>query len=316
MQSAPFRQLPGDQLPPASAFWVKADDGIRLRMGLWQAIDAADRVRGTVLLFPGRTEYIEKYNALAADLNAAGYFVLGIDWRGQGMSDRLQVNARLGHVAAFADYQRDVVEMVLAGVELDLPRPWHLLGHSMGGCIGLGALYGDLPVERAVFSAPMWGIELGQLPHRIVIGVSALAGRLGHGDRLARQSGTENAYLLDEPFNNNLLTSNVDSWARMLREAAAWPELTLGGVSYSWLFAALAECRRLSILPPPDRIPMMVAVGTNERIVRPQAIRARADAWPGAHLVEIDGAQHELMMETPERRDRFIAAMLAHLSPD
>ena len=95
--------------------------------------------RGSVLLFPGRTEYVEKYAPVAHRLMAEGYDVLSIDWRGQGMSDRLQPNPRPGHIRDFADYQHDVVEMIVAAEQLDLPRPWHLLAHPMGGCIGLAA---------------------------------------------------------------------------------------------------------------------------------------------------------------------------------
>jgi len=45
-------------------------------------------VKGTVLLFPGRTEYIEKYGPAAADFLARGFATVVIDWRGQGLADR------------------------------------------------------------------------------------------------------------------------------------------------------------------------------------------------------------------------------------
>ena len=85
MQQAPFHQLPDDRSQPARAFWAQAGDGVRLRMAHWPA----DAARGSVLLFPGRTEYVEKYAPVAAWLNAAGLSVLSLDWRGQGASARL-----------------------------------------------------------------------------------------------------------------------------------------------------------------------------------------------------------------------------------
>ncbi|MDN5569042.1 MAG: alpha/beta hydrolase, partial [Paracoccus sp. (in: a-proteobacteria)] len=106
MEQAPFHQLPDDRLAPASAFFVQADDGKRLRLAVWQTDD--DAPRGTVLLFPGRTEYVEKYSPIARRLTDQGYHVLSIDWRGQGMSDRLQDDPRPGHIDEFSDYQRDV----------------------------------------------------------------------------------------------------------------------------------------------------------------------------------------------------------------
>ena len=38
-----------------AAYWATTSDGVRVRLGVWPKADA----RGTVLLFPGRTEYIE-----------------------------------------------------------------------------------------------------------------------------------------------------------------------------------------------------------------------------------------------------------------
>ncbi len=309
MERAPFHQLPGDDAPAARAFWVRADDGVRLRLAHWPA----EAPRGTVLLFPGRTEYLEKYARVAARLTANGLDVLAIDWRGQGASDRLQADPRIGHVGDFADYQRDVVEMLVAAEALELPRPWHLLAHSMGGCIGLAALEGGLPVATAAFSAPMWGINLRRMQHGVALGVAYLAGRLGRGGLAApRSGGGATTYPLDESFNQNLLTRNGDEWARWVREALAWPQLTIGGASFDWVSKALNECSRLSRLPSPD-IPALIALGDEERVVSQAAIRERAARWPGARLLEIPGGRHELLMERDALREPVYEALLAHL---
>ncbi|QXI63812.1 Lysophospholipase L2 [Paracoccus marcusii] len=307
MQQAPFHQLPDDRSQPAGAFWAQAGDGVRLRMAHWPA----DAARGSVLLFPGRTEYIEKYAPVAHRLMAEGYDVLSIDWRGQGMSDRLQPNPRPGHIRDFADYQHDVVEMIVAAEQLDLPRPWHLLAHSMGGCIGLAALEGGMAVQSAVFSAPMWGINLRRMQQGVALGIAYLAGRVGRGGLTAPGSGgAATTYPLDESFNANLLTGNGDEWARLVREAVAWPDLTIGGATFDWVGRALNECARLSRIPSPD-MPMLVSVGSDEKVVSPQAIRDRAARWPQSELLTIPGAKHEILMETDPLRDLFYEAMLA-----
>ncbi len=68
--------------------------------------------KGTVLLFPGRTEYIEKYGRAARDLYQRGFATLTVDWRGQGLADRMLEDARIGHVHYFTDYQKDVAAMI------------------------------------------------------------------------------------------------------------------------------------------------------------------------------------------------------------
>ncbi|WP_410217550.1 alpha/beta hydrolase [Paracoccus sp. (in: a-proteobacteria)] len=309
MEAAPFHQLPDEASVPAHAFFMKAEDGVRLRLGWWGADQ--DASRGSILLFPGRTEYIEKYAPVARRLNAHGYHVLAIDWRGQGLSDRLQADPRPGHIGQFQDYQRDVVEMVVAARHLSLPQPWHLLAHSMGGCIGLAALDAELPVQSAVFSAPMWGINLHRLRHGVAMGIAYLAGRVGRGGFTAPGSGgSETTYVLDESFTANLLSGNADEWARLVREAACWPDLTIGGASFDWVGKALNECARLSRIPSPA-LPMLVSLGSEEKVVSPAAIRDRASRWSGAELLEVQGARHEVMMEIPALRETFFEAMLA-----
>jgi len=142
-----------------SALWAHAADGQRIRLGVWPKSGA----KGTVLLFPGRTEYIEKYGPAAQDLAQRGLATIAIDWRGQGLADRMLDDARSGHVEAFEDYQKDVNAMLAAAETLNLPKPYFLLAHSMGGAIGLRALHQGLPVQAACFTAPMWGIGLA--PH-------------------------------------------------------------------------------------------------------------------------------------------------------
>ncbi len=306
-QAAPFRRLPGDPTPPADAFWTRADDGVTLRLAHWAP---ARPGRGSVLLFPGRTEYIETYAGVAGVLADAGHHVLAIDWRGQGLSDRLLPDPRLGHVGQFDDYQRDVAQVVVAATERGLPRPWHLLAHSMGGCIGLAALHRDLPVESAAFSAPMWGINLRQVPHGMAVGMTYLAGRLGRGARPAPGSGSAlGTYVLDECFSANLLTEDADEWCRMVRQAAAWPDLTLGGASFDWVGKALNECARLSRLESPA-VPALVSLGSAEKVVSATAIRDRVARWPTARLMEVEGARHEIMMCRPDRRAAFLSAAL------
>ena len=64
---------------------LKTPDGVSLRFARWQP--PAGR-RGTVCIFQGRGEWIEKYFETVRDLRARGFAVAALDWRGQGLSDR------------------------------------------------------------------------------------------------------------------------------------------------------------------------------------------------------------------------------------
>ena len=100
MEQAPFFQEISDGPDNGSAFWAVTRDGVRLRLGYWPT---TTDVRGTIFLFPGRTEYIELQGRLACDLVARGFSVLTIDWRGHGLSQRLLDNSATLHVEAFSD---------------------------------------------------------------------------------------------------------------------------------------------------------------------------------------------------------------------
>ncbi len=264
-----------------------------------------------MLLFPGRTEFCEKYGPVAGVLTAAGLGVLAIDWRGQGLSDRLHRDPALGHVTRFSDYQRDVAAMTAHAAALDLPRPWTLLAHSMGGAIGLAALHDGLDVPRAAFSAPMWGIGMAARLRPIAWAVSWAARRSGNGGRYAPGRGPVNAEVLR--FETNPLTTDPGWHDWMTRQVEAHPELSLGGPSLQWLIEALAETRRLRALPPPA-VPALIGVGTQETIVDVPEIAALARTWPGARLQTYEGARHEIMMETPAIRDAFLAEVIGFLA--
>lgn len=304
---APFHgRVAGGRLP-VRAFWLRADDGVRLRIALWQP--PVQPPKGTVLLFPGRTEYVEKYAPVADRLAAAGLSTLAIDWRGQGLADRLLPDPDKGHVRNFGDYQRDVRAAMAAAREIGLAEPFHLLAHSMGGCIGLRALHEGLGVRTAVFSAPMWGIRF---PPRIapLAGTIARAGRLfGLGDAYAPGTGPASYILAEATAEANDLTSDGEVFARLVTQLREVRALRLGGPTYRWLDAAIGEMRRLMKMPAPE-IPALAAVGGAEAIVAPEAIRARMARWPRGRLLELPGARHELLMERAPIRDAFLTEAL------
>jgi lysophospholipase len=282
-----------------AAHWVETSDGKRIRVGHWPRSGA----RGTVLLFPGRTEYIEKYGQCAAELAERGLATIAIDWRGQGLADRLLPDPRIGHVDIFSDYQKDVAALLRAARQFGLPKPFFLLAHSMGGAIGLRAVMEGLPVQSAAFTGPMWGIRIA--PHlRHVAGIMAqVMPRVGRGSRLPPGT-TLDSYVLTEPFETNMLTTDAQMYDMMRDQVAAHPEFALGGPSFVWLREALAETRHLAGRPSPN-MPCITWLGSNERIVETKPIRERMRNWKNGRLEVIEGGEHEVLMEGEELTRRI-----------
>jgi lysophospholipase len=304
MEPAPYRADLADAPDGAQAVWVQADDGVRLRIALHRTGG-----KGTVLVFPGRTEWVEKYGRVVAHLAAMGYSSLVIDWRGQGLSDRLLPDRVKGHVADFPDYQMDVQAALDCARDTGLPDPFFMLAHSMAGAIGLRAVMQDLPVRGAVFSAPMWG---GQFPAwaRPVAGLlGTVAGWSGMGSAFAPTTGPD-PYVLTAPFEDNLLTTDPGAFQYMKDHLTAVPDLTIAGPTMQWVHEAHCECRWLATQPSPA-LPCLTLLGTNERIVPTAPIHGRMAKWPDGTLVMVPGGEHEVLMEAPDKLDPVLARIEA-----
>ena len=280
------------------AFWLSTEDNLRIRAGVWPV-----GAKGTVLLFPGRTEYVEKYGLAAGDLQARGFATVVIDWRGQGLADRLLPDRMMGHVGAFQDYQKDVEAVLTLAKALGLPEPYYLLAHSMGGAIALRSLMRGLPVKAVSFSAPMWGIAMAAWMRPFAQHVAQVSGWFGQAHRFA-PSTTDKCYVADAEFGGNVLTTDPDMWRYMKRQVTERPELALAGPSMAWLFTALEECQALSLAPAPD-YPALTALGTLEKVVDTAPIHLRMAGWRNGRLELFHGAEHEVPMESAAHRTRF-----------
>lgn len=299
MEAAPFSQGLAEGPEGGQAVWLRASDGVQIRAVYWPCKGA----KGTVLIFPGRTEYAEKYGRAAAEFGARGFAVVVIDWRGQGLSDRLTPDRALGYVERFTDYQKDIDALLSALPHWGAPQPCFLVAHSMGGAIGLRGLNRGLPVQAATFSGPMWGIELSLLVRPVAWGLTELARAFGRGQAYA--PGTQaQTYVMSTDFEDNTLTRDRDYFDYMRGQLADQPDLALGGPSMHWLNEALHEMAKLRAHPLPD-LPVQVHVGSNERIVSQSAIRQVNQRWRQSTLYRYAGAEHELMMEVPEVRGVF-----------
>lgn len=310
MHPAPFYHDVAEGPENGTAHWLTTADNVRIRMGHWRA----EKEKGTILLFPGRTEYIEKYGRTAEAMGKRGYAMVAIDWRGQGIADRLIEDRDSGYVGEFADYQKDLAAVMEAVETLDLPKPYYLVAHSMGGAIGLRALMSGLPVKAAVFSAPMWGILMAALMRPTAWALSWVGKKTGMGHKLA--PGTKaRTYVLAEPFDGNTLTTDIDMYRYMQEQMRSYPELALGGPSLHWLHEALQDMKQMADHPSPD-LPCLTFLGDQEQIVEPEAIHTRMANWPNGELVMVEKAEHEVLMELPHIRedihDRIAAFFDAH----
>lgn len=289
------------------AHWLTTSDQKRIRVAHWLP---GGKAHGTVMMFPGRTEYIEKYGNTASEFVERGFAMLAVDWRGQGLADRLLDDARVGHVDQFTDYQQDVQVTLKLASALDLPKPWYVVGHSMGGAIGLRAVIENGCFAACAFTGPMWGIFFTPVMKPLSRVTAYWGTALGLGERTPPTT-TLKSYVLSQPFEGNMLTRDPDMYRMMQDQLNAHPELALGAPSNLWLRESLDECAWLMEQPAP-KTPCLTFLGSHEQIVDRKAIRARMANWPNGTLIEIPDGEHEVLMEAPEVRGPVLDQIAAH----
>nr|HPG89133.1 alpha/beta hydrolase [Hyphomicrobium sp.] len=292
-------------------------DGTKLRAALWEPTRGPSR--GTVCIFPGRGEYIEKYFEVVADLRRRGYSVAIMDWRGQGGSQRKLANPRKGHVVGFTEYDRDAAIFMRDVVMPSCPAPYVALGHSLGGNVLLRGAQAEKNVfARMILVSPMIEIHEAQLrnPIGLVRAYTESASLVGLATAYVKGGGDEPEEIQD--FDGNALTTDYVRWSRNKAVLEQAPELGLGSPTIGWLRSALRSC---AMLQRPDypkyvAVPMLLFAAGSDQIVSARAIEDFAvDLKIGGHIM-MPGSRHEILQESDEIRQRFWAAFDAYMGVD
>jgi lysophospholipase len=284
---------------------IKTPDGAELRFARWAP--PANR-KGTVCVFSGRAEPIEKYFETVRDLRDRGFAVAMIDWRGQGHSARRLRDPRKGYVRNFADYELDVEAFVQQVVLPDCPPPYFALAHSMGGAVMLRVAHaGKRWFDRMVLSAPMIDLpgHRTSFPARALLRVLRLAGRGG-----SYVPGGNDQLTGLNSFINNPLTSDPVRYARNATILEEDPTLGVAAPTVAWADTAFTAMRgfRAANYPLEIRQPILMLAASNDAVVSTAAIEEFAyHLRAGSHLV-IAGSKHEILQEQDRYRAQFWAA--------
>jgi lysophospholipase len=299
-------ECPGNELPEGMvAGIVAAADGVRLRYAVCLGPQAG---RGTICIFPGRGDFIERYFETVNDLRARGFGVAIVEWRGQGGSDRRLANPNLVHIRSFREYDLDLTAFMTEVVLPDCPPPYVALAHSTGATILLRALRKRNWFERAVLSAPLIDIAPVALPRRLVRVVTRLMVWTG----LARLylPGQLRRPMRVEDFPRNLCSSDRRRYFRDCRTLEAAPQLGVGGPTFGWLNAAMGAMGELARYSSQTtlRAPVLIIAAGDDQLVSSEASRQFARRVPGVAAVTIAGSRHEPLMERDAIREQFWAA--------
>lgn len=275
----------------ANTNYKATTDGIRVRTSFWAANDPV----GTVFVFPGRADYIEKYGGLANFCLSNNLNVIAIDWRGQGLSERLLDDKNIGHIEDFKNYQNDVEVIIKEAKDASLVKPWIIFAHSMGGLIGLRTLHDNPVFEKVVFTSPMWGIQMPPILKSGASIIMSLISLIGKMETYAPTTSPETR-ILNEEYEFNKLTSDIRNFKLLRQQLIQHPDLQIGGPSSAWVSAALDEIE-FQIGKEPPITPALCFLGEKEEIIDNLAVREFCKNWDSCDLISIPDAKHDLLME-------------------
>jgi len=289
----------------ASVGTIKGKGGVKLRFATWRS--ALKQRHGTVCIFPGRAEFIEKYFEVVGELRRRGFAVAVLDWRGQGGSDRMFGSRLKGHVRSFADYDNDLARFMSDVVLPDCPPPYYALGHSMGGAVLLrAATERGCWFSRIVMTAPMIKVFGAPMPPGAVSALTTAATFVGFG-RLAAPGAEKH---LSQEFEGNPLTSDRERFMRNLSVMNTAPELVVGPPTIGWVRSAFAAMQAINsdAFPGCLRVPILMIAAGDDRVVSSKAIEDFSLRLRIGSQLLLRGARHEILQERDLIREQFWAA--------
>jgi lysophospholipase len=297
---------PGNPCPDGAVTGtIETPDGVALRFARW---DSPADGKGTVCVFTGRGEFIEKYFETVRDLQQRGFAVATMDWRGQGHSSRQLPDPRKGHVASFADFEIDLDTFMQRVVLLDCPPPYYALAHSMGGAVMLRVAHsGKRWFERMVLAAPLIDLPRGRSswPLRILVRLLRLA---GFGNSYVPGGNVDRTRALGFP--GNPLTTDPKRYARNAAISEQDPAIGIGSPTVAWLDAAFDTMVEFGAADYPSRIvsPVLMVAAGADSVVSGVAIEQFAVRLPAGLHLTVEGARHEILQEADLYRAQFWAA--------
>jgi alpha-beta hydrolase superfamily lysophospholipase len=252
---------------------VTSADGTGLNLRRWTA---RDRAIGAVLLVPGLAEHYGRYDHVAAATTRAGFETTLVELRGHGGSE-----GKRGHVDAWSRYEDD-----LRAAAAHIGGPFYLVAHSMGGLVALSALLSEPGLARGVvLSNPLLGVAV-QAPPLKLAAAQALSKVL---PRLS--------------LSNELDVEAICRDPDVVRAYRQDPKV-YSTITPRWYTEASAAMERVHAAAGNFKAPLLMLLGTGDRICDHQRAAAFYEAYGGADksLCRFEGYYHELFNE-PEKDD-------------
>ncbi|RKF22183.1 alpha/beta fold hydrolase [Alginatibacterium sediminis] len=277
-------------------------------------ISHPEQADSAIVVSPGRTESYLKYTELAYDLFMQGFDVFIIDHRGQGLSDRETAYRQYGDVADFQYYVDDFSQLIETQVSPLNYTNTFLLGHSLGGAISTRYMQQNPDTfDAAVLSAPMYGIDFGNLPKWLVSGLSSVMSIWDSWFESQTGYAFGQADYQRAAFEDNQLSHSKVRYEYSKDIYDQQPLLQIGGPSNRWLKNCIAAMGTIYDQVQQQKTPLLLMQAQLDTVVDNaaqdrfcQSVVDAGTACEGGKATVIEGAWHELYFETDPIRSQVL----------
>ena len=304
-------------------FWINSRD-FKIRCAEYH-LPNKKVPKGDILIIPGLSEFIERYDFIANRLVSNNYRVAILDLPGQGLSTRFGKPKTVIHIEKFKLYL-DSMSLIIKALEFGKNAPLIFLGHSLGGFLSLYyqiyfRVYYCKKIIQPKFTilmAPMMGLPVSKLLTYIIILISkilsffrlsnigisnylaSLASFLGIAGRKAKESVSKSSDYWKKKENIKYFGNKTSKNALKAYEENHLFETN--GPSWHWLSSAINACNFFfqNIVKFNINTPVLILNAEDESVTDPLAQKKLVKVLKNAEEVILSSCRHDIIHEKDE----------------
>jgi alpha-beta hydrolase superfamily lysophospholipase len=222
--------------------------------------------KGKVFIVHGLGEHIGRYERIENFLVNDGFMVEGVDLIGHGKTSGLR-----GDIPSF-DLQFEIFD---EAIKFNPCEKTYLLGHSLGGLIGLRYLEERSKLfKKGIISSGVFNIDLNSLPKPLI----TIAKFLNY---------FYPKFTLSNRINPEDLSRNEEEVKKYIEDPLVHPKISVR------LFFEIYKNTKIAIEKTVN-IPILILYGKEDKIVPPISAKILYDSWKGEKIIKEYPMKHEL----------------------
>ncbi len=268
-----------------------------------------------VLIVQGRNEMLYKYQDFSRQLCDSGIQVTVYDHIGQGFSPRITSDPEMCHIDSFDTYVTDLGNVIKS---LSNTMPLTVIAISMGGLITLKAVQRTeimKSISRLIFISPFLGIRQ-PVPTFMIKALSHLRDLLS--TPFSRNEPV--FFYFNDRFRKRTVGLDANTHDIQRNESyyslySQYPEAKLGGMTTSWLRAAITCLNSVWSYRYDMDVPCLFLAAEKDNMVSSAEIMRFAEKLAASsrikpNIVRIKNSLHDILIEEDQYRTPAVAAIL------